>query len=240
MTSPPQLVGLLAGKELPALGRYRAEQGWTVNAADEKHFWLRIPFTEKNRKAFEKLPLLHRWELREDLLYRRNHQLPEQSLPEGEWKPLCDALPFPRPATGLPACPPAPIIVQLVPSPLEQEPIALLTEGERAGKWSESAFLPRLKKLQFSVCETTEVLFLGFPLPPLEGTALYQIGRLLLPCGWALPDFIHPLDYEEAFSLRADELLLLRPDHTADRLLKEQLLPATRAYLRASLSTANA
>ena len=240
MIAASHLVGQIGSSDLPALGPFRSLAGWELAEDEAGGHWLRIPITEENEKSFAQLPLLHRWTLRGNLLYRKAHQLPERAQPQSLWKPLSESLPFQKIPASLPACPPFPLPLTLVSSSVEVPPVALLTESDFALRWGEQSFAPRLEKLRFSVCENSEVIFLGSPLPPVEGTALYQLGRLLIPNGLALPDYLHHRDVEEAFALRDDEQVLLRPDGSGDRLLEEQLLPCTRAHLRASLAFSHA
>lgn len=236
MNEPSHFVGQIGESDLATLGLYRSKDGWEIAVDESGIYWLRIPANKDNESTFAKLPLIHRWTLQGELLFRRKHQLPDRVLPICPWKPLSEGLPFQKSTLCLPACPPAPLPLTLIHSSMEMEPLALLTESDRALRWAEQAFAPRLKPLQFSVCENSEVLFLGTPLPPIEGTAYYELGRLLIPSGWSLPDYLHHLDMEEAFALRDDERVLLRHDHSADRILREQLLPCTRANLRTSLT----
>jgi len=224
------LVGLLAEQDLSALALFR-DRDWLL-ARSAEGFFVQIP-AEEEKSAFDSLPFTNRWLQKENLLFPFHAHLPERALPSESWQPLATVLPFQKPPSALLGLSPSCLSVTLEISSTYHPSTAVLTSQKAAQFWLEKAFSFRLAPLRFAFSESQELLILGSPLPPLTGILLYQIGKLLIPSGLGLPAYLHHLDLEEALHLREDQIALLGKD-SAEVILEEQFLPATRANFRTS------
>jgi len=78
MNEPSHFVGQIGESDLATLGLYRSKDGWEIAVDESGIYWLRIPANKDNESTFAKLPLIHRWTLQGELLFRRKHQLPDR------------------------------------------------------------------------------------------------------------------------------------------------------------------
>ncbi|MEO0447523.1 MAG: hypothetical protein AAF191_15730, partial [Verrucomicrobiota bacterium] len=98
--------------------------------------------------------------------------------------------------------------------------------------WSETILAPRLEGLQCALATDGRCLLKGAPFPGVAGTPLFRAGRLWLPAGYALPDFLWPELVEEALSVPGGATALVHPDGEGELIPEEAWVAVTRATVR--------
>lgn len=132
--------------------------------------------------------------------------------------------------------PPVPVSFQLEKDDADLPAGALLCDWESLAAWADTCFAPRLEKLRFACSNDDRAFVCGEPLPPLRGSSFHAIGRLWLPSGYRLPDHVWPDLLEELLGLGKNRIAILHPDGSHEEMDEENLITATRAAVRASLS----
>ncbi|MDB6079603.1 MAG: hypothetical protein JWO82_3350 [Akkermansiaceae bacterium] len=233
-SSTEHLVGKLAAADLPALAPFRAHPQWLLRAdVDTAFFWLKVP--PADAELFATLPLHGRWTATPDhRLIRTGRRVPEALLPDDGWSALDAHLPLGVPLRGAPGMPPSPVPFQLIPATAETPATALLARLEDLAAWADTALAARLAPLHFAASADGRVFITGEPLPAIPGTAFHPRGRLFLPAGFDLPAHVWPALLEEGLGLGASRLAILHPNGTHEEMDRENLIPATRAAIRAT------
>jgi hypothetical protein len=170
-------------------------------------------------------------------LARRGQRVPVSHAPHGTWRPLAELLPIELPASRLPADPAAvqPLPLRPVPAHRARPADALLTTLRELAAFAASAPLVRLARLQFAADSRGDALVLGTPLPALPGLPCYREGRLVLPCGYALPPQLDAAAAAAHLGAPPRGLVLWHADGHHQLAPAEAILPCTRAALAASL-----
>jgi len=228
-------VGRLSASDLGALAPHRARTDWALCPDGTAHFWLRVP--ESDETLFQKIPLTRRWtSLRDHTLIRDGHRVAEATLPQVGWQPLPIYITLDLPQRGSPGMPPPPMALALIKDSNDRPADALICDGVTFATWAETAFSLRLECLHFACCADRRAFVQGCPLPAIPGTACYQEGQLWLPCGYRLPDHLWPELLADVLALGNNRMTLLHPDGSHEKLDSENLIPATRASVRSSIS----
>ncbi len=228
-----QIVALLRSGDLPLLAHHRHLEGWEVAPESVEYSLLRSSWTEGNFKHFSRLPFLKRWSMSPDgTLIPFGRTLPERVLPALPWQSLSSVLPV------LPAAVRSTeyffelLPFSLVASVEEVASVAMTLSLDHFAAWAETAGAPRLNILSFAISNGGESLVVGNPLPPLVGQSYYQQGRLLIPCGWALPPHIWHEHLSSVLEASQNHFVLIRPEGQVEIIAKELCLPASRAAIR--------
>ena len=233
MTTTEHRVGRIAAKDLGALAAYRGLAGWSLLADGPEEFWLRVPVADE--AVFRNLPLLGRWAAdAAGVLVREGRRVPEAVLPDAGWQPAASLLTIYPPLRSAPGMPPPAVAFQLEADDAGHPAEALLCPLEIFANWVESAFSSRLECLRFACCEDGRAFVAGLPLPPIPGAGFHRLGRLWLPCGYRLPDHAWTELIEELLGLGSNRVAILHPDGSHEELDGENLVPATRASVRAT------
>lgn len=233
MSGADQRVGKLAAGDLAALAAYRALSGWMLREADDSTYWLRVPASDE--KSFRKLPLLGRWSAgKNSQITRDGRRVPEALLPSDGWQPVASLLPLGSPERGMPGMAPAPVDFTLETDTADLPAEALLCTLQDFAAWAETALAQRLAVLQLACCEDSRVFLTGAPLPGIRGRGFHRIGKLWLPCGYRLPDHLWPGLLEDFFRIGGSRFALLHADGSFESLDSENLIPASRAVVRAT------
>lgn len=235
MTATEQRIGKLAASDLESLRGFRARAGWMLRPDETGSYWLRVPAGDE--EDFRKLPLLGRWVgLPDGKMVREGRQVPEAILPGDGWRALAEFFPLAPPPRGAPGMPPVPVSFQLEKDDADLPAGALLCDWESLAAWADTCFAPRLEKLRFACSNDDRAFVCGEPLPPLRGSSFHAIGRLWLPCGYRLPDHVWTDLLEELLGLGKNRIAILHPDGSHEEMDEENLITATRAAVRASMS----
>lgn len=146
--------------------------------------------TEAASARVRSIPFISIYHMKEGLLFPEGSLLPSRKIPALLWTPIEQALPLVLPALnhnffGLEQK----IALRLVPSSEERDAAAMLTSLQTLNVYMETAPAVRLEGIQWCfVAPGNQALLSGFPLLPVTGTALWQSGDMLLPCGYE-PEF---------------------------------------------------
>ena len=227
------LVGLIGEGDLPTLAPHRARAGWECAGADEGRLWLRLPVADE--EVFARLPMLGRWTSDTgNTLTRLGRKVPDRRMPDSGWKPLAAWLGLLFPAKSAPGMSPFPIGFGLVDSDVFREAGALLARWGCFESWAEQVLSPRLGCLRFALDDAGRVLVTGDPLPAVDGTPYWKCGRLWLPAGKDLPDWVWPELVEEAFKLPEGCSALLDEAGGHSVIPDEAFVKASRTAVRVS------
>lgn len=229
------LVGRMAAGDLGSLAGCRERIGWALRGDGAAAFLLRVPAQDEG--DFRKLPLLARWGADgEGRLTREGCRVPESVLPAEGWVPAASLLPVGAPAKGLPGMPRPAVTFQLQQGGGEREAEALLCRAEDFLRWVGTAFSRRLVGLKFAASGDGRMFVAGTPLPPVQGVGYHSSGRLWIPGGYTLPDWIWSGLVEEVLELGGNRMVLLHPDGGHEDIASENLIPVTRAAVRATVA----
>ena len=210
-----------------------------ATGADED-FWLAGPALDAAMEAhLRSVPGLQLWELLPGgpggRLRKSGDILPARTLPEGLiWLPIAEAFPVALPASAFADSSPALAGIRLVRSDAERPANVLLTDLRRFADWVETAPEVRLARLRFAASQDGRVVITGSPLPPVEGELWSAEDSVASPCGWAWQPAASPATLRRAARAPEGALLMISPQGTR-LVFQEQLLPATRASVRATL-----
>lgn len=171
-------------------------------------------------------------------LVRPGERVPCGHLPRGEWLRLRDWLCV-APATSMfAAVTPQRVMLKLVRGGAMESPNVLVISGAQWLTYAESAPAVRLRQWSFAVDvndREIRVVIRGTPLPPISGQAF------VAQCGIAAPVGFHwqpPVDAEvlrDTFALNPNDLIVLHPDGTQERIAADKFVQATRSAVRLSL-----
>lgn len=235
MSDVLHLVGRMAAGDLVSLTGYRQRPGWALREDGGQVFLIRVPAADG--EDFRKLPLLARWSAdAEGRLTREGRRIPEAVLPVDGWLQPASLLPVGAPMKGLPGMSPAPVRFQLLQGGAERPAEALLCRGEDFLRWVGTAFSRRLDGLHFAASADGRVFVTGTPLPPVPGTGYHACGKLWIPSGHTLPDWIWSGLVEDVLDLGNNRVALLHADGSHEDIAVENLIPATRASVRNTMA----
>lgn len=158
---------------------------------DGDTLWVKdISGTEAASAQVRSIPFISIYHMKEGLLFPEGSLLPSRKMPALLWTPIEQALPLVLPALnhnffGLDEK----IALRLVPSSEERDAVAMLASLQTLSVYMEIAPAVRLEGIQWCfVSPGNQALLSGFPLLPVTGTAFWQSGDMLLPCGYE-PEF---------------------------------------------------
>lgn len=200
-------------------------------------FWLTGPALDAALEArLHTVPGLQLWELLPAGGLRKSGDiLPARKVPESlEWLPIAEAFPSRLPAPAFAESGVAPALIRLVRSDEVRPATVLLTDLSRFADWVETAPEVRLARLRFAVSQDGRVVISGSPLPPVEGELWFAEEGVAAPCGWTWQPALCPAALRRAERAPDGALLMISPQGTR-LIFPEQLLPATRASVRASV-----
>ncbi len=224
---------VLHQKEEAALGQVRCIPGLKAARNDEQ-IWLRGWFDEQPLPlAVKQLPVKHTYQLDEQgQLFPQKGLTPVRVLPQLAWQSLREFVSLELPTAALPAQPPEPLVMSLVPSKVARVGTALLTSLSQWISYVETAPLVRLERWQYAVSEKMQVLVIGPPLPPLPGQEYWQCGPMLLPCGF---DFEYPFlsnEIHQRLNPNKDGIILWSKQGNWQYIRQQDIVPVSRSGVR--------
>ncbi len=224
---------VLAAADRDTLGAVRAVPGLQVAGAAGQ-LWLRgLPASGELPLAVRALPATAVYALdAAGRLFPAGSRTPTAQLPALAWQPIREFLPLEMPTAALPGQAAPRYRVRLVPSARAEAGAALLTTLAAWREYADGAPEIRLTRLRFAVADDRRVLLLGTPLPPIIGQELWLREGLLLPAGFDVEaPLLAPL-LARQLNPAGDALLLFAADGSWERILNEELVPATRSAVR--------
>ncbi|MCW0217622.1 MAG: hypothetical protein OJI67_04795 [Prosthecobacter sp.] len=229
--STGQNVAALAMADVSWLGRWRTLPGYEACVA-EQLVWVRgCP-----GPAWSYLPALERYtEGASGRLFLADGRVPMRRMPEGSWMPISELLRIRPPVTILPAQHVAPVAWSLIVSTEFHEASLMVLAWPTFASWCLTTSSVRLNLLRFALSEDGRVCVTGKPLPPLPGDPWCLDKNVATPAGWSLPAGITATLVASAMQLAADEITLLHPDGTSERLPNAAFVKVSRGAIRASL-----
>lgn len=225
----------LALSDAPAAGRLRLRPGVEVYCEGQT-LWLRGGEGDETlTRELSKLPASQRYFVSTDgRLTRVGACVPKGTLPVGPWTPLAEWL-VPQPQTAaLAGTLTRRVALRLVRATQAREPNLLRTTIEEWKQYADAAPQVRLERLRFALAADGRALVWGQPLPPLPGTRYVEDGGLAAPCGFAWHPPVGAAALREALGMSPEDLTLLEPDGTCERVEAAAWARATRAAVRLS------
>ena len=154
---------------------------------DDAFVWLK-DFTEAqiHSLAIQQLPFKELFYVQNQQLFPFGKKLPIGKAPSFLWTPIERAISVELPPTNENELPTLEekVMVNIVPSEIEKQGIALLTELKHLQQYIETAPAIRLKKLSWLMIDHSKALVLGTPLLPLPGQVFWADNKFLLPLGY--------------------------------------------------------
>ena len=155
-------------------------------ATDAESIWVK-DFTSTQLEAPElrSIPFASLYFCKDNLLFPKGNLLPSRKQPAFLWTPIERALPiqlngFNHNFFRLHQQQ----LIELVHTEEEQNASVLLTDIDTADRYIINAPAVRLKPLQWTLVNNSEVLVIGEPLLPLDGKAFWQSGKFIFPVGY--------------------------------------------------------
>jgi hypothetical protein len=227
----------LARQDAAAAAGLRLLRG--IEAAESlDSLWLRGPAGDETlARALQALPALERFEwLGKDGLRATNSRIPGSSFPALEWQPLAQWAQVELPPAALPAELPGRSGLRLVRSAEEKTANVLLTNLNSWLEFASRAPEIRLRQLRFAASAAGEVIICGTPLPAIPGRRYVEQEGIALPAGFAWAPGVSRQILRQLLQAADDALVLWYEDGSIVYLHPEQLVPASRSGVRATVS----
>jgi len=224
---------LALAQELDPVRRVGGWEGWVVGDT----VWVRGGALSDEQQVWRsRIPWEAQYELREgNWLFEKGRSLPTQPLPPGPWRPLAEILTPVAPTAALAGELRGRVVFELLPSATEQPATLLQAPLPVWGHYALSAPMIRLAPLQFVVNEAQNVaLICGTPLPPLSGRRFYQVGRIIMPLGYAPFPRMSAATLAILLELEEDETALLDEAGTYAIVKRSAWRPVDRSIVRSN------
>jgi hypothetical protein len=198
--------------------------------------WLRgQAFDEPLEQALKRLAPAKHFRLESDgSLIPLGRLLPIARLPDGPWVPLKELVIASRPPAALPAQLSNRLSIQIIRSAHERPATLVRTSLKAWVAYAESAPLVRLKSLHFAASDD-DALIRGTLLPPLQGIHYYEVGGLVVPCGFTWSPAIDAQTLREVLKLSDGDLALFDDTGRCQQLPATSFVRATRSAARLTL-----
>lgn len=161
------------------------------------------------------IPHIIVYELKEQLLFRKDKLVPTKKLPSALlWMPILNALPIDLPKYNMNYFGiHDKIDIKIVKSEAEQKPYGVITKLENVKGYIETLPQVRLQNLKWIIIEDS-ILFLGTPLLPIKGQAYWLKDNCLFPTGYALEfDVLFPI-IKKQLNPNNDSMLLFQNNNS--------------------------
>ncbi|UOX33422.1 hypothetical protein LXD69_15460 [Flavobacterium sediminilitoris] len=161
------------------------------------------------------IPHIIVYELKEQLLFRKDKLVPTKKLPSALlWMPILNALPIDLPKYNMNYFGiHDKIDIKIVKSEAEQKPYGVITKLENVKGYIETLPQVRLQNLKWIIIEDS-ILFLGTPLLPIKGQTYWLKDNCLFPTGYALEfDVLFPI-IKKQLNPNNDSMLLFQNNNS--------------------------
>ena len=159
-------------------------------------------------------------------------RVPRGRLPDGPWMALAEWLGVALPVAGLAGRISRRIPLALVRSCEPDEANLLVTGIEGWEDYAVTAPQVRLDRWQFAVAADGRVLVRGQPAPPLPGPRWIEREGIAVPAGWTWTPPVEPALLRRLLGLEGDDLALLHPGGTWERVPGAGLQRVCRSAVR--------
>jgi hypothetical protein len=219
-----------------ALGELRLVEGLEICQTPDG-LWLRgDELDEALELALRSLPGGRRYFVLDDgQLVPCGKRVPAARLPQGEWKALRAWLAPSAPIAHLAGQSNNRAAISLVRGGPQTEPEMLLTARQAWIDWAATAPQARLDRLEVAASSDGRVLVRGRPLPPIHGEALVVQSGVAAPAGWTCHPAVDAPTVRDALGLIDDEIALLWPDGSWERIPHGSFTRASRTMKAAEL-----
>jgi hypothetical protein len=207
-------------------------------AFDEDRIWIRdFDFAQIHSVEVKSIPYKELFYGKQEKLFPLNSQLPCGKISSSLlWTPILRALPVRIPTLnhnyfGTEER----LSVQLVPSAIEREPVAMVLSLRELASYVETAPAIRLQPLSWTVVNRSSALIAGTPFLPVNGPVFWRRGVHLLPAGYDL-ELFHA---EEVIARLADpdgdSWIFWNPDNTCIVIPKDAFTPLSVSSFRSTI-----
>jgi hypothetical protein len=159
------------------------------------------------------------------------------NLPDITFVPIAEAILPALPVAAFPAARVDRICVSMIRSSQARAATILLTSASEWFSYATSAPGIRLNRWDFACAEDGRVLVRGEPLPPLPGQLYYEVNSVAMPVGWTCSPAIEGAVLSQLVAADDQSLVLLAADGTAETILQDEFVRATRSAVRQTFST---
>lgn len=204
-----------------------------LGARDGVRFWLK-GLTPDQINSVEMRTLSHVaiFYSRNGQLYKMNSLLPDQPEPMLDWQPLHRLFPVTLPKSNAYLREIPEITVRLIPENREHSAAALQTSAAILKRYVTGAPTVRLENLQWVLLENGEVLVIGSPILPINGTAYWRDGAHFLPAGFYFELPILKEIIQSKLDETREKYLFWREDGTCLPISPESFTPLTLGSFR--------
>ena len=122
--------------------------------------------------------------------------------------------------------------VKLVRAAAEETPSVIQTTMDSWHDFGTAASQVRLDKWYFAVSEDGRVTIRGIPLPSIAGLRYFEKQGIAVPLGWTWSPAVDAGTLRELFDLHPNDLVLLQPDGTCQKIRADNFVGAGRSAIR--------
>ena len=156
--------------------------------AEEQLIWIKdLDYTQIRSTEIQSIPSRKIYYTQVGKLFLLNSLLPDRNIPVLLWIHISNAISVTLPSFnhhyfGVQEK----VQVCLIPSEIERASVALMTDINTLQNYLLTAPLIRLRNIKWVIIDDQKVLLTGSPLLPVNGVALWQRERFLIPAGYDL------------------------------------------------------
>jgi hypothetical protein len=220
------------------IARLPRSKGLAICDSDDE-LWIQGPMLDdKLERSLRLIPGSRIFALRSDgQLVPRGKMVPRGRLPEGPWHRLADwlqkSLVLPEIQTApAPDNVGEPVPLTVVPSGAPRDSTLLETRLADFAEYVQTAPQWRIDRWSFAVSDDGHVVVQGSPLPPLPGGQWTSEHGICVKAGFSWHPAVDAKTLRRLLQLQPDDVALLRPDGTWERIAGEHWVRCTRSAVR--------
>ena len=223
----------LERNELDSLHALRLIDGAEI-CEQEGHLWVRGPtLDEALARLLRKHPHARRyWVLPDHQLLGPDKLVPHGYLPPGPWHPLRHWLTVTLPAAHFAGVLASRVQVRLVRTNVVRPSNVIVTNVRDWSVYGADAPQVRLDRWHFAAAGDGRVVVRGVPLPPLPGEHFVEERGIGIPAGWKCCPDVPTEVLRAVFQVDNQDLVLLCPDNTHERIRGSCFVRASRSAIR--------
>lgn len=165
--------------------------------------------------------------LKQNYLFKSKQITPEMAFFSTKWEPIGHYFPVTLPPVAMGAkLPHASVVLQLKDHHVFETPVALLVEKSELKAYLKYAPNFRYNALTYAESTKGQVLLLGTPLLPIQGTAYWKYKDVLLPCGKILDSKMHTAMFN--MKIGGTHIIFITPQVSYQIISKQHIKTLTR------------
>lgn len=205
-------------------------------AFDRDYIWVKdIDYVQVNSLEVKSIPYKVVYYAGQGKLFLLHSQLPDRAIPALLWTPIERALPVKLPSYnhnyfGVREK----ISVNIIPSDLEREAIAMITTINTLRSYIETAPAVRLQ-VKWTILNNDKVFLLGTPLLPVDGQVFWQHHNFMIPAGHDFDLYVLCDKVNSILNPGNDSWVVWNANSTYSLIEKNDLRPLSLSSFRKSI-----